>query len=79
MVVISVQVNLVDVPAGVDVVAVGVEHDEDVKFVVLQNFNGFFVAIVPSVDVPLGGQPSQGRTQVLVAVMAAVNVDDFLG
>ena len=79
MVVITVQVNLIDVPARVDVVAVRIEHDKDVNFGVLQRPNSLFVTIVPAVDVPLCGQPRQGRSEVLVAVMTAIDVDDFLG
>ena len=79
MVVVSIQVNLIDVPSGVDVVAVGVEHDEHVQLGVLKDLDGLFVAFVPGVDVPFCRQPSQRRTEVFVAVVPAIDVDDFLG
>ena len=78
MVVIPVQVDLIDVPAGINVVSIGIEHDQDVKFGVLKNVNGFLVPFAPGVDVPLGGQISQGRAKVFVAVVPSVDVDHFL-
>ncbi len=79
VVVISVEVHLVDVPAGVNVVAVRIEHDEDVEFGILQDVDGLFVPLIPAVDVPFCRQPCQGCSEVFVSVVAAVNVDDFLG
>ena len=77
VVVISIEVDLIDVPPCVDVVSIGVEHDEDVKFVVLENADGFLVTIVPAVDVPFGRQPCERRPEVFVAMVPAINVDNF--
>ena len=62
VIVIPIQVHLIDVPARVDVVAVRIEHDQDMNLGVLERTNSLFVAIVPAVDVPLCGQPSQRRS-----------------
>ena len=52
VIVVAIQVHLVDVPAGVDVVSVRIKHDQDVKLGVLQHGDGVLISIVPSVDVP---------------------------
>ena len=78
VVVISVEVHLIDVPPRVDVVPVWIEHDEDVQLGVLQHIDGFLVPCLPLVDVEFRGEVGQRRAEVFVAVMSAVDVDDFL-
>ena len=77
MVVISIQVHLIDVPSGVYVVPIRIQHYEYVNFSVLQNINDFLLTFSPSVNVPLCCQPSQRGSKIFVTMVTSVDVDDF--
>ena len=77
MVVISVQIDLIDVPSRVDIISVRVQHNRDMKFCVVEYIDCFLIAFCPTVDVPLCRQQSEGCAQVFIPVMAAIDIDDF--
>ena len=77
MVVIAIEIDLIHVPAGVGIVAVGVQHDHYVEFGVLQDANRLSIPRCPSFDVEFSRQEGQFGPQMFVTVVPAVDVDLF--